>query len=205
MSRETDLSPVAGAEAISLVTRLTRELVADGTTRARVRALGDPVSLRATARRMIDLPEDFRDLLVELHDAGAEFVVVGGHAVAFHGHPRATKDLDVLVRATPANATRVYRALAAFGAPLHTFEVAEEDFASYDGVLQIGLPPRRIDVLNRADGITFDDAVADGERFELDGRAIPVIGREALLRNKRAAGREQDLADVAALEALVRG
>lgn len=154
---------------------------------------------------MIDLPEDFRDLLVELHDAGAEFVVVGGHAVAFHGHPRATKDLDVLVRATPANATRVYRALAAFGAPLHTFEVAEEDFASYDGVLQIGLPPRRIDVLNRADGITFDDAVADGERFELDGRAIPVIGREALLRNKRAAGREQDLADVAALEALVRG
>lgn len=67
--------------------------------------------------RQIDLPDDFQDLLAELHDAGAEFEVVGGHAVAFHGHPRATKDLDVLIRPTAANASRVYRALAAFGAP----------------------------------------------------------------------------------------
>lgn len=93
---------------------------------------------------MIELPDDFRDLLIELADAGAEFVVVGGHAVAFHGHPRATKDLDVLVRATNNNAAKVYRALAAFGAPLSSFEIAESDFATYDGVLQIGLPPRRI-------------------------------------------------------------
>ncbi len=150
---------------------------------------------------MIELPEDFRDLLVELADAGADFVVLGGHAVAFHGHPRATKDLDVLVRATPANAARVYRALAAFGAPLSAFAVAEADFATYDGVLQIGVPPRRIDVLNRADGISFDDAVQAGEAFDLEGRRVPVIGLEALLRNKRAAGREQDLADVKALEA----
>jgi len=67
---------------------------------------------------MIELFDDFRDLLIELHDAGAKFVVLGGHAVAFHGHPRATKDLDVLVDADPENARRVYRALAAFGAPL---------------------------------------------------------------------------------------
>lgn len=150
---------------------------------------------------MIDLPEDFRDLLVELADAGAEFVIVGGHAVAFHGHPRATKDLDVLVRAATDNAHRVYAALAAFGAPLAQFEVVAGDFASYEGVLQIGVPPRRIDVLNRADGISFDEAVSAGDAFVLDGRRIPVIGREALLRNKRAAGRLQDLADVAALEA----
>jgi predicted nucleotidyltransferase len=150
---------------------------------------------------LIDLPDDFRDLLVELHEAGAEFVVLGGHAVAFHGHPRATKDLDVLVRPEPANAARVYRALAAFGAPLESFEVTEKDFATYDGVLQIGLPPRRIDILNRADGITFDEAVADGASFELDGRRIPVIGLEALLKNKRTAKRAQDLADVEALEA----
>ncbi len=149
---------------------------------------------------MIELPEDFRDLLVELHDAGADFVVVGGYAVAFHGHPRATKDLDVLVRAAPDNAARVYRALAAFGAPLSSFEVGETDFATYDGVLQIGLPPRRIDILNRATGITFAEAAADGESFEIEGRAIPVIGRDALLKNKRATGREQDLADVKALE-----
>jgi hypothetical protein len=158
------------------------------------------VSFRALASIVIELPEDFRDLLVELHDAGAEFVVVGGHAVAFHGHPRATKDLDVLVRAAPDNAARVYRALAAFGAPLSSFEVSETDFATYDGVLQIGLPPRRIDILNRATGITFAEAVADGETFEIEGRAIPVIGRHALLKNKRATGREQDIADVKALE-----
>ncbi len=148
---------------------------------------------------MITLPEDFRDLLVELADAGAEFVVLGGHAVAFHGHPRATKDLDVLVRATPANAGRVYRALAVFGAPLEAFSVSEADFSSYQGVLQIGVPPRRIDILNRADGITFDEAVAAGDSLEIDGRRVPVIGFDALLQNKRAANRAQDIADVEAL------
>lgn len=153
---------------------------------------------------MIDLPADFRDLLIALHDAGAEFVLLGGHAVAYHGHPRATKDLDVLVRASTANATRVYRALAAFGAPLASFEVTEADFATYDGVLQVGLPPRRIDILNRADGITFDEAVAGHASLDLDGRSIPVIGLPPLLKNKRAAGRPQDLADVAALEAIAR-
>jgi hypothetical protein len=151
---------------------------------------------------MIELPEDFRDLLIELRDANADFVVLGGHAVAYHGHPRATKDMDVLVRATPANAQRVYQALAAFGAPLEKFEVAAADFATYDGVLQIGLPPRRIDILNRADGITFDEATADDQSFDLEGRRIPVIGLAALLKNKRAAAREQDIADVKALEAI---
>lgn len=149
---------------------------------------------------MIELPEDFRDLLLALHDAGAAFVVLGGHAVAFHGHPRATKDLDVLVRADGENATCVYRALAAFGAPLSAFEVGEADFATYDGVLQMGVPPLRIDILNRAGGITFDEAIAEGRSFELDGRKIPVIGKAALLKNKRTVGREQDLADVKALE-----
>lgn len=153
---------------------------------------------------MIDLPQDFRDLLIALHDSGAEFVVLGGYAVAFHGHPRATKDLDVLVKADAANASRVYRALASFGAPLQSFDVAEADFATYEGVLQIGLPPRRIDILNRATGIGFDDAVSAGESFQLEGRRIPVIGLQALLRNKRAAAREQDLADVKALESATR-
>jgi predicted nucleotidyltransferase len=149
---------------------------------------------------MIELPDDFRDLLLALHDAGAAYVVLGGHAVAFHGHPRATKDLDVLVRADGENAKLVYRGLAAFGAPLAAFEVGAADFATYDGVLQMGVPPLRIDILNRADGISFDEAIADGKSFELEGRSIPVIGLSALLKNKRAAGREQDIADVKALE-----
>lgn len=150
---------------------------------------------------MIELPEDFRDLLIELADNGAEFVLVGGHAVAFHGHPRATKDMDVLIRANPSNAERVYRALAAFGAPLQNFDVQAKDFATYDGMLQIGLPPRRVDIINRADGISFDEAVAEGDSFTLEGRTIPVIGRAALIKNKRAAGRAQDTADVEALAA----
>lgn len=149
---------------------------------------------------MIELAEDFRDLLLELHDAGAAFAVVGGHAVAYHGHPRATKDLDVLVRPDQENAERVYRALAAFGAPLSAFAVHAGDFATYDGVLQIGLPPYRIDILNRVEGVSFDEVVADGATFELHGRRIPIIGRSALMKNKRAVGRAQDLADVEALE-----
>jgi hypothetical protein len=107
--------------------------------------------------------------------------------------------MDVLIRANTSNAERVYRALATFGAPLDSFEVKAADFASYDGVLQIGLPPRRVDILNRADGITFDEAVSEGASFSLDGRKIPVIGRAALLKNKRAAGRAQDIADVEAI------
>ena len=82
--------------------------------------------------------------------------------------------------------------------------MSEEDFATYDGVLQLGLPPRRIDILNRADGITFDEAVAGDNVLEIDGRRIPVIGLGALLKNKRTAGRAQDLADVEALEAVAR-
>ena len=154
---------------------------------------------------MIDLFDEFRDMLVELSDAGVEFAVVGGHAVAFHGHPRATKDLDVLLRATPDNAARVFRALAAFGAPLQAFDVKQEDFATYDGVLQIGVPPRRIDLLNRIAGVSFDEVIREGNAFELEGRTIRVIGRAALLSNKRAAGRAQDLADVEALERLATG
>lgn len=149
---------------------------------------------------MIELPEDFRDMLIALADCGAEFVIVGGHAVAYHGHPRATKDLDILVRISPENAQRVYRALLAFGAPVEAFEVTVDDFATYEGVLQIGVPPLRIDILTSITGVPWRQALDDCETFELDGRDIPVIGLEALLANKRAADREQDRADVAALE-----
>ncbi len=161
-------------------------------------------ALRPAWRIVIELPTDFRDLLTCLDEAGAEFVIVGGYAVAFHGHVRATKDLDVLVRATPENAAKVYEGLAAFGAPLAAFDVSDRDFATYDGVLQVGVPPLRVDVLNRI-GVSFDDAIADGCTLDIEGRAVRVIGRDALLRAKRAAARPQDLADVDALERLQRG
>lgn len=149
----------------------------------------------------MELPDDFRDLLVCLHDAGAELAIIGGYAVAFHGYLRATKDLDVLIRPTPENARKVYRGLAAFGAPLSAFEVSDADFASYDGVLQIGVAPVRIDIINRI-AVPFDEVIADGETLDVDGRAIPVIGRDALVRAKLAAGRPQDTADVEALRRL---
>ncbi len=152
---------------------------------------------------MSSLPEDLQDLLVCLHDAGAEFLVVGGVAVAFHGHPRATKDLDVLVRATPDNSKRVFAALGAFGAPIDAFDVGADDFAEYEGFLQVGVAPIRADILTRVSGISFDEARAESATMIVGGRAIPLIGLRALVRNKRAAGRPQDIADVAALRHLL--
>jgi hypothetical protein len=146
------------------------------------------------------LPDDFRDLLLELRASGAEFVLIGGHAVAFHGHPRATKDLDVFVRPSAENARRVFEALARFGAPLAGLKISIDDFASSGQTVQLGMPPLRIDVLTRIEGISFDDAVREAGSFPLAGQQIPVIGLDALLANKRAAGRPQDLADVDALE-----
>ena len=148
------------------------------------------------------LPDDFRDLLVYLADAGADFIVVGGHAVARHGHVRATKDIDVLVRPDGDNATRVMQALASFGAPLRALGVEVADLSRPGQVVQLGVPPLRIDVITSISGLTFDEAVVDPDTLDVDGRSVRVIGLDALLRNKRASGRPQDLADVDALERL---
>ena len=148
---------------------------------------------------MTELTKDFIDLLTALVDTEVDFVVIGGYAVAFHGHPRATKDLDVFVRANPANAKNLYKALALFGAPLHEFEVAEEDFSDYGGVLQLGVPPQRIDIINRITGVAYDEAILDAGLFELEGRVIRVIGLDALIKNKLATGRDQDLVDAKSL------
>lgn len=146
------------------------------------------------------LPRDFRDLLSELTAAGAEFVVVGGHAVARHGYVRTTLDLDVLVRPSPENSRRVHRALSLFGAPLAAHGVAESDFARPGAVYQIGIPPTRIDVITSIDGVDFESAWASRLDADFDGVQAPVIGREALIRNKRATGREKDRRDADELE-----
>lgn len=142
---------------------------------------------------------DFRDVIVELADAGADFLIIGGYAVAHHGHVRATLDLDVLVRPSEENARRVFEALARFGAPLTAHGVSAGDFAKTGTVYQVGLPPHRIDVLTSVAGVSFDDAWATRSPGEVDGRKVAYIGLDALLRNKRAAGRKKDLADVEAL------
>lgn len=146
------------------------------------------------------LPADFRDLLVCLADAGAELVVVGGWALAAHGHLRPTEDLDLFVRPTPENARRVFRALAAFGAPVAAHGVTAELFASAGYGYRMGIKPNLIELLTEIDGVSFDDAMRGHRSVEIDGRSVAIIGREALLRNKRAAGRAKDLADVEWLE-----
>lgn len=148
-----------------------------------------------------DLNDDFRDLLQCLRDANADFVIVGAHALAAHGLPRATGDLDVLVRPTPSNAARVFSALAEFGAPLAAHGVTEADFCTLDTVYQIGLPPRRIDILTAISGVSFEEAWSSRIEVHVLGAPLAFLGRDALIANKRAAGRPKDLADVLALEA----
>jgi len=146
------------------------------------------------------LNADFRDLLACFGREGVEFILVGAYALAFHGVPRATGDIDVFVRATPANAEKTWRALKAFGAPLAVAGVKPQDFATPGIVYQIGLPPRRIDILTDISGVTFDEAWESRVVGDLDGLAVPFLGRETLLTNKRASGRLKDLADVERLE-----
>jgi hypothetical protein len=145
------------------------------------------------------LNDDFQDVVTQLADAGVEFMIVGAFALAFHGAPRASGDIDLFVRPSDENATRVYEALLRFGAPLAAHGVAAADFAREGSVYQIGLPPRRIDILTQISGVTFDEAWTSRVDAEVNSRSVPVIGRAALVKNKTAAGRPKDVADVARL------
>ncbi len=145
--------------------------------------------------------EDTRDLVDELKDASAEFIVVGAHAMAAHGVLRATGDFDIWVRPTLKNAERVVRALVAFGAPLSAHGVTAADLSKPDVVYQMGLPPRRIDVLTSIDGVSFEEAWQGRVRFEVDGVMLFVLGRAELLRNKLATGRAKDRLDARLLTA----
>jgi hypothetical protein len=146
-----------------------------------------------------ELNEDFRDMLACLGAARVEFVIVGAHALAAHGLPRATGDIDVLVRPSAENAARVMEALAAFGAPTEAHGIRAADFEIPGQVYQLGVPPRRIDLLTAIDGVTFEDAFASRIEAAVGGLVLPFLGRNALIANKRAAGRPKDLVDVEAL------
>ena len=141
---------------------------------------------------------DFRDILSALSDEEVEFLLVGAYALAVHGLPRATGDIDLWTRPDPGNARRVLLALARFGAPLE--QIRQSDLCRPNLVFQIGVTPNRIDLLTSIDGVDFDEAWAARTEMELDGVRVPVISRRDLIRNKRASGRPQDLADVARLE-----
>jgi hypothetical protein len=141
---------------------------------------------------------DFRDLFAEFNAANVEYLVVGAHALANYGHVRATKDLDVWVHPTAENAVKVLLALRAFGAS--TEQVSESDFSVPGITFQIGVDPLRIDVLTTIDGVSFAEAWPNRVKAAFDDQSVNVISKMDLIRNKRAAGRTQDLADLEVLE-----
>lgn len=149
------------------------------------------------------LNNDYKEMLQCLSGENVKFLLVGAYALAVHGFPRATKDIDFFVWATPDNAANLMRALAKFGAPMEG--ISESDFSSEGVIFQIGNSPRRIDIITTIDGIKFVEAYANRKTFTIEGLQIPVISLEDLIANKRASGRKQDLADVEKLETQLQG
>jgi hypothetical protein len=144
----------------------------------------------------MDLNPDFLDMIAALREERAEFLVVGAFALAAHGVPRATGDLDLWGRPEPENAERVWRALLTFGAPVEGAGLGIEDFTTPDTIFQMGRPPRRIDVITGIDGVAFEDAWPNRVTVEVEGIEVPCLGRQELVRNKRATGRAKDLLDL---------
>ena len=142
--------------------------------------------------------QDYRDMIECLQREGVEFMLVGGYAVALHGWPRMTFDIDFWIMANPQNAAAVMRALKAFGAPL--MDLKEEDFHKPGMVFQIGTEPQRIDILSAISGVAYEDAVSRAVRMEVDGLSLKVIALDDLIAHKRASGRPKDIVDAMTLE-----
>lgn len=142
--------------------------------------------------------QDFRDLFAEFNAFRVEYLVVGAHALAVHGHVRATRDLDVWIRPDPENARRAIEALASFGAPTQDLKI--EELSQPNLVFQIGVPPVRIDVITSISGVEFQEAWEARFVTRFVDQDVSALSREHLVRNKRASGRTQDLADLEALE-----
>jgi len=146
------------------------------------------------------LNEDYKDMLQALSDEKVEFLLVGAYALAAHGYPRATMDIDIWVMPSPKNADAVLRALQRFGAPLHN--LTKEDLYRDDTIFQIGVAPRRIDIITTASGLRFEEAFSRSIPVVFDGINVHIPSIDDLIRNKKASGRTKDLADAEALEFL---
>ena len=146
------------------------------------------------------LNEDYRDMLRALSDEKVRFLLVGAYALAAHGYPRATMDIDIWVMPSSRNAEAVLRALRRFGAPLHN--LTKEDLQKDGTIFQIGVAPRRIDIITAASGLHFEEAYGRSLPVNIGGIEVHIPSIEDLIRNKRATGRTKDLADAEALESL---
>jgi hypothetical protein len=144
------------------------------------------------------LSNDLREFLELLNSRGVEYVIVGAHSLAFHGRPRYTGDLDILIRATPKNAAKIVGLLNEFGFAHSGFR--ESDFTEPNQVIELGRAPNRVGLLSSISGVSTDEAFASKVSAELDGIPVFILGKDALIENKRAVGRPQDLADLDILE-----
>jgi predicted nucleotidyltransferase len=146
------------------------------------------------------LNEDYRDMLHVLSEEKVKFLLVGAYALAAHGYPRATMDIDIWVMPSPQNADAVMRALRRFGAPLQN--LTKEDLQEDGTIFQIGVAPRRIDIITAASGLQFKETYGHSLSVNIEGIEVHIPSIEDLIRNKRALGRTKDLADAEALESL---
>ena len=152
---------------------------------------------RFSAVNIMEVQSDFRDLLALLNEHNVEYLIVGGYALAFHGAPRYTGDIDVFVRPHPDNAKRVLDALAAFGFSFPNLTI--DDFQNPNKVIQLGVPPVRIDLITSISGVSWEEADVSKEPGTFGDVPVHYIGRKQYIANKRAAGRKKDLADLEAL------
>ena len=146
------------------------------------------------------LNPDYRDMVECLVREGVDFMLVGGYAVALHGWPRTTFDIDFWIMANPEHAKAVMRAITSFGAPL--MGLTEADFYRPGMVFQIGTEPQRIDIISAVDGLDYADASLRAVTMNVDGLEIKVVSLDDLIVNKRASGRPKDIADAVMLEKL---
>lgn len=142
--------------------------------------------------------KDFKEFIELLNKNNVRYLVVGGYALAFHGHPRYTKDLDIWVWVDKSNADKIIKALEEFG--FSSLDISQEDFLQPGYVVQLGQPPGRIDLLTSVTGLEFEPCYDTRVTIELEDVTIDFIDLESFKKNKRAVGRYQDLADLENLE-----
>jgi predicted nucleotidyltransferase len=147
---------------------------------------------------MAMLSRDYREFIQSLNAHKVRYLVIGGYALAFHGHPRYTKDIDIWVEVSASNAAVIIKALREFG--FASLDLQEKDFLEPDQIIQLGYPPNRIDLVTSASGVDFSACYNARRELDLDGISVAFIDLENLRKNKKASGRKQDLADLESLE-----
>lgn len=145
----------------------------------------------------MEVQPDFRELLALFNAHKVEYIIVGGYALAFHGAPRFTADLDILVNPDPGNADRIVEALEVYG--FKSAGLTAQDFLSPENVVQLGVPPVRVDIMTSLTGVSWEEAFSGKARGDYGDVPVYFIGREQFVANKRAIGRKRDLADLEAL------